>query len=69
MWFLQNFHVLLYLFKEWGYNDARDLYRNVGDDPAATIESKRRAFDKICENYSPGKNSNIPLFLFSIYCL
>lgn len=47
----------------------RDLYRSVGDDPAATLESKRQAFDKICENYSPGKHPCItPLHRLSLQC-
>jgi len=38
---------------EWGANDVREFYRAAGDAHNATRESKRKAFEKICENYSP----------------
>jgi hypothetical protein len=41
--------------QEWGYEDVRDLFRSASDAENATLESKRKAFDKICENFSPGK--------------
>jgi hypothetical protein len=47
------------LLLEWGANDVRDIYRSASDVPTATLESKRQAFDKICENFSPGECSSI----------
>ena len=46
---------------EWGVNEVREFYRNAGDAHNATRESKREAFEKICENFSPG-NHHICLF-------
>ena len=34
---------------EWGYSVCRKHYEN------AKPESKRKAYDEICENFSPGK--------------
>lgn len=44
---------------EWGYEDARDVFRSANDAENATKESRREAFDMICENFSPGIISDI----------
>ena len=49
------------LLLELGANDVRDIYRSASDVPTATLESKRQAFDKICENFSPGECPSIIL--------
>ena len=46
---------------EWGVTDVREYYRNAGDKHNATRESKRKAFETICTNFSPG-NSHICLY-------
>lgn len=40
---------------EWGETDVRQYYRMTAEAHNATPESKREAFEKICENFSPGK--------------
>lgn len=38
---------------EWGNSDVREFYKTAGDARNATPESKRKAFETICENFSP----------------
>jgi hypothetical protein len=57
---IHHFHLYIgMLLLEWGANDVRDFYRSASDVPTATLESKRQAFDKICENFSPGECPSI----------
>lgn len=42
--------------EEWGNNDVREFYRIAAEAHDATPETKRKAFDTICDNFSPGKH-------------
>ena len=40
---------------EWGDFNCKDMYIEAAKDAAATVQSRRKTYKKICENFSPGK--------------
>ena len=53
---------------EWGISDCYKLYEASANDPAATVESRRKAYEKICENFSPGKEKSNTSLNFLALC-
>jgi hypothetical protein len=53
---------------EWGHHDCGQIYKAAADAAAATVQSRRKTYNKICENFSPGKKICIDT-LDSIACI
>lgn len=44
---------------EWGNSDCGRIYKAAAEDAAATKQSRREAYRKICKNFSPGKEIDL----------
>lgn len=43
---------------EWGHSDCARIYKAAAGEGAATKQSRREVYRKICKNFSPGKEGN-----------